>query len=94
MLNYSFIIALSIGCGGRQGKPATPPPANLPVSMEQARATALAKVPGQVQQEELDSEDGRWVYEFEIQPSVAGMPKQDVDVDATTGAVQVESDDD
>jgi uncharacterized membrane protein YkoI len=88
MLKY-IIITLALGCGGRQDKDTVPPP-NLPVSMEQARTSALAAVPGQVQAQELDTEDGRWVYEFEIQPATAGMPKQEVDVDATTGAVQVD----
>jgi uncharacterized membrane protein YkoI len=87
-----FIIAFAFGCGARQDKPTAPPP-NLPVSMDQARSSALAAVPGQVEKQELDSEDGRWIYEFEIQPATAGAPKQEVDVDATTGAVQVEADD-
>ena len=92
MLKYPVIIAFALGCGGRQDQPTTPPP-NLPVTMDQARTTALAAVPGQVQKQELDSEDGRWVYEFEIQPATAGMATQEVDVDATTGVAQIDTDD-
>ena len=92
-MKYQLIILFALGCGGRQDQPTTPPP-NLPVSMDQARAAALAVVPGQIQKQELDSEDGgRWVYEFEIQPTAAGSATQDVDVDATTGVAQIETDD-
>ena len=62
-----------------------PPPANPSISLQQARTAALAAVPGQVESEKINSEDGRWVYEFEIQPT--GKSKHEVDVDATTGAV-------
>ena len=91
MAKYKLIIALALGCGGGQSKSTAPPP-NLPVSIEQARTAALAAVPGQVQKEELETEEGRWVYEFEIQPTT-GAVKQEVDVDATTGAVELEPDD-
>ena len=91
LMKTLLIVVIAAGCGGSQ-KSATPPP-NLPVSMEQARTAALAAVPGQIAKEELDPQDnGRWVYEFEIKPSAAGAPTQDVDVDATTGAVQIEAD--
>ena len=93
-MKYTFLLALVLGCGGSQDRSTVPPP-NLPVSIEQARTAALAAVPGQIAQEELDSEDdGRWVYEFEIQPAAAGAPKQEVDIDATTGSVlKIEADD-
>jgi uncharacterized membrane protein YkoI len=57
------------------------------VSLEQARAAALAAVPGAITHEEVDYEDKQWLYEFEIQPAKAGMTKQEVDIDAMTGAV-------
>jgi uncharacterized membrane protein YkoI len=93
MPKYQFMLALALGCGGSHDKPTVPPP-NLPVSIEQARSAALAAVPGQVEREKLDDEDGRWVYEFKIRPAIAGASKHEVDVDATTGAVlEVEADD-
>jgi uncharacterized membrane protein YkoI len=73
--------------------PAVQPPANLKVSMDAARQTALAQVPGQVVEEEVEEEDGRWVYEFDI-VTAAGAPVKEVVVDADTGqVVKVEDDD-
>ena len=81
------------------------PPPNLPITMDAARATALARVPGQVTEEEIELEHGRWVYEFDIRPnqppaaapapSPTIAPRQEVTVDATTGqVVEVEPEDD
>ena len=93
----SIILAvMCAACGSaspKQHKQKQPPPSNLPVSMETARQTALAQVQGQVEEEELDEEKGRWVYEFDIQPA-AGAAKKEVQVDATTGAVVKVEDDD
>ena len=90
------IAVVALALGGCRDKRRVPPP-NLPVTIEQARATALAAVPGRVELEELDYEEdyaeGRWVYEFEIVPA-AGTPKQEVDIDAITGAVLVVKPDD
>lgn len=80
-----LIVALALGCGCAEKRPLKP--ARLPVSLEQARAAALAAVPGQIANEELDFEDKRWLYEFEIQPAQAGVTLQEVDIDAITGAV-------
>jgi uncharacterized membrane protein YkoI len=83
MLKYPLIIALALGCAATQDPP-MPPPSNPSMSLQQARTAALAAVPGRVESEKINSEDGRWVYEFEIR---SGTSKQEVDVDATTGAV-------
>ena len=86
-------ILFTSACGGRQSSPAEAPPANLPVTMEAARQTALARVPGQVTEEELEEEGGRWVYEFDIAPG-PNAPVTEVVVDATSGqVVAVEQDD-
>jgi uncharacterized membrane protein YkoI len=67
------------------------------ITMEKARKIALAKVPGTVKKEELEHEDGRWVFSFEIRPT--GETKKvvkEVNVDADTGkivSVEVERDD-
>jgi DNA-binding beta-propeller fold protein YncE len=57
------------------------------VSLEQARATALAAVPGgRVKSEELEREKGRLVYSFDIQ--VGDKPGvEEVVVDATDGKI-------
>ena len=87
MRSIALIVVAVLGSGCRTRRT---PPAPLPVSLEQARATALAAVAGRIEHEELDFEEdyenGRWVYEFEIQPPT-GAGKQEVDVDALTGAV-------
>ena len=77
------IVALAL-CGCAERRPLKP--ARLPVSLEHARAAALAAVPGRITYEELDFEEKRWLYEFEIEPA-AGTGKQEVDIDAFTGAV-------
>ena len=84
MTNLNILVAgvlFVVGCGGKQS-----PPPNLPVSMENARIAALAAVPGTVEKEEVEQEDGKWVYEFDIKPS-AGDQKKEVAVDAHTGKV-------
>jgi uncharacterized membrane protein YkoI len=86
MLKYPFIIALALGCAAHQDPP-MPPPTTVTISVQQARTAALAAVPGQIHSEKIDSEHGRWVYEFEIQPTTTAMTKREVDVDAATGAV-------
>jgi uncharacterized membrane protein YkoI len=39
------------------------------VPIAEARAKALALVPGNVIAEELEHEKGRWIYSFEIKPT-------------------------
>jgi hypothetical protein len=57
------------------------------VSLETARATALAKVPnGTVKSEELEKEHGKLIYSFDIQvPGKSGI--EEVNVDAIDGKV-------
>lgn len=84
----SSLLLAAAACGGRQQTP------SASVSIDAARRTALARVPGQVLEEELEDEDGRSVYEFDIQPTQSGTPVQEVVVDANTGQiVKVETDD-
>jgi hypothetical protein len=66
-------------------------PANLAakakISLDAARTTALAKVPkGQVQSEELEEEDGKLLYSFDIKvPGRSGI--DEVEIDALNGSV-------
>jgi len=39
------------------------------ISLEVARATALKKVPGELEEEELEKENGKLVYSFDIRAS-------------------------
>ncbi|HEV7786847.1 MAG TPA: PepSY domain-containing protein [Thermoanaerobaculia bacterium] len=57
------------------------------ISLETARATALAKVPhGEVRSEELEKEHGKLIYSFDIAvPGKSGI--QEVNVNAITGKV-------
>ena len=62
------------------------------ITEEQATKTALEKVPGTVNEVELEDENGTIVYEIEV-VSTDGT-QQDVKVDAQTGKiVKVEADD-
>ncbi len=63
------------------------------ISKEQAQATALQKVAGEVVKSELEDEDGTVVYGFEIRDASGKV--FDVKVDAKTGAfVKASADDD
>jgi uncharacterized membrane protein YkoI len=57
------------------------------ISLETARATALARVPhGEVRSEELEKEHGKLIYSFDIAvPGKAGI--DEVNVSAITGKV-------
>jgi uncharacterized membrane protein YkoI len=57
------------------------------ISLDAARATALAKVPnGEVRSEELEKEHGKLIYSFDI--AVPGKPGiEEVNVSAITGKV-------
>lgn len=55
------------------------------ISMEQAAAIALERVPGHVVKIELDNDDGTLLYEIDIR-TVEGV-KYEVKVDANTGRI-------
>ena len=58
------------------------------VAIADARAKALSLVAGKVLKEELEHEDGRWIYSFEIKPTgETGKLIKEVNVDADTGAL-------
>ena len=65
------------------------------ISADDARATALAAVPGgKIVESELEEEDGRLIYSFDIE---AADGTHDVEIDALTGQVlqsALENDDD
>jgi uncharacterized membrane protein YkoI len=68
--------------------------AKVKITMEQARATALAKVSGEVIDQELEKEHGRLQYAIDIRTSEGKV--FDVEIDAISGEVlqAVEDDDD
>jgi uncharacterized membrane protein YkoI len=58
------------------------------VSMAEARTKALGLVPGSISAEELEQEQGRWIYSFEIKPQ--GETRKiikEVNIDADSGAL-------
>lgn len=61
--------------------------AKAKISLEAARATALAKVPkGKLKSEELEEENGKLLYSFDIKvPGKSGV--EEVEVDALNGSV-------
>ena len=95
----AFIAVLTIGAGSadaarrgapsrtRTSKPATALASEAKVSMEAAKATALAKVPGgTIKSSELEREKGKLIYSFDIQvPGKSGI--DEVNVDAIDGHV-------
>lgn len=77
--------------GGGGDKPSAEMMKQAKVSMEQARATALKKVPGEVIEGELEMEDGKLVYSFDIK--TAAGKKMEVWIDAKNGKVLRASED-
>jgi uncharacterized membrane protein YkoI len=70
--------ALTAACAG---------PIQAKIPMDIARETALGRVQGEVLAEELEREDGRAIYSFEIRPSGDKRIVKEVEVDANTGEV-------
>jgi uncharacterized membrane protein YkoI len=63
------------------------------ISVEDARATALKKVPGELQEEELEKENGKLVYSFDIR-ATGQKDITEVQVNAIDGSiVSVEKED-
>ena len=86
-----LILAMTQGC---KASPDTAPPAQAEaaapapkVSLEVARGTALGRIPGEVVEEELEQENGRLVYSFEIRPTEAGVKLKEVHIDANDGTI-------
>ena len=86
---------LAIGlCVAAGAQAQTPKKSNIPaalkkdarISIEAARATALKKVPGEIQEEELEKENGKLVYSFDIR--VTGQKDiTEVQVSAIDGSI-------
>lgn len=55
------------------------------VTAKQARATALAKAPGKIESEELEREEGKLVWSFDIRTSAKTITE--VWVDANSGKI-------
>ncbi len=63
------------------------------ISVEAARATAMKKVPGELQEEELEKENGKLVYSFDIR-ATGQKDITEVQVSAIDGSiVSVEKED-
>jgi uncharacterized membrane protein YkoI len=58
------------------------------IKLEDARTTALSKVPGTIKHEELEREHRVWIYSFEIKPEgETGKKFKEVNINADTGDV-------
>lgn len=55
------------------------------ISMKKARSIALKKAPGKVSSSELERENGKLIYSFDIKTAAKGVTE--VNVDAITGDV-------
>jgi uncharacterized iron-regulated membrane protein len=88
ILTIAFAGALSIGLLAAVRQDIPPDLAKqAKITLEQARATALVKVPhGEVSAVELEKENGKLIYSFDIVvPKKSGV--EEVAVDAVTGKV-------
>ena len=83
-----WILTALLPCGAAFGATAQAP-VRAPgpeVSMAKARTAALARVPGQIRSGELETENGKLLYSFDIKrPHRSGV--EEVQVDAHTGAI-------
>lgn len=86
---------LTLGLSAQAGAQATAPkkskiPASLKsqakISLEDARTTALKKVPGEIKEEELEKENGKLVYSFDIQ-ATGQKDITEVQVSAIDGSI-------
>ena len=85
----SLILAGAVA-GAAQVQTTGEPPA---LSEAAAIEIALAEVPGEVQETELEREDGKMIYEIEIIAAADGK-EMEIEIDADTGEVlEVEADD-
>lgn len=91
---FTWVVALAIamvsaaGTTAEAGKKTRPPKHQAAIAIEQARAIAIAEVPGVIRTEELEQEHGRWIYSFVIKPT--GEKRKivkEVNVDADSGAI-------
>jgi uncharacterized membrane protein YkoI len=78
----AFALCATSACGAGH---ATPHHAKVPI--EDARAVALRTVPGRIVAEELEEENGRWIYSFEIRNEGERGRIHEVNVDADRGTV-------
>ncbi|HZS40719.1 MAG TPA: PepSY domain-containing protein [Polyangia bacterium] len=81
----TLLIALALFAATATTTAAKAPPPAVPITMEQARATALARVPGRVTSEELEQEGGKWIYSFDIRD--ARKRTMEIHVDARSGEI-------
>ena len=100
MINLALATSLC-GIAAAQAQIPVPKKSNIParlkkdakISVEQARSTAVTKVPGDIQEEELENEHGRLVYSFDIR-AVGQKDITEVQVSAIDGSiVSVEKED-
>ncbi len=67
--------------------PSAPPKSAAKLTEDQAKATALAKVPGDVVASELEREHGHLIYSIEIKPTGQTEGVKEVNVDAIDGSI-------
>jgi len=88
------LILIADSCASAVAQTQAPKKSNIPaalkkdskISVEEARATALKKVPGEIQEEEFEKEHGKLVYSFDIR--TAGQKDiTEVQVSALDGSI-------
>lgn len=77
---FSVLTLLTVCCFAKEE-----PPANR-ISMETARATAVKAYPGKVKGEELEFENGKWIYSFDLRKP-KDKSEHEINVDAISGKV-------
>lgn len=84
-MHIQWSVILSLGLASACGSPPAVPTAR--VDLGAARSAALARIPGKVLKEELEHENGRDIYSFDIRPDAAGTALKEVHIDANDGSI-------
>ncbi|MEA2165893.1 MAG: hypothetical protein QOK37_4020 [Thermoanaerobaculia bacterium] len=84
-ITTAFALATMLSAGAFAGTASKTTKQQPKITMEQARATALAKAPGKVTSEELENEKGKLIYSFDIATSKTDVTE--VNVDAMNGKI-------
>jgi uncharacterized membrane protein YkoI len=95
LIRAIFALALAMGlCGAAGAQTQAPKKSKIPaalkkdakISAEEARAAALKRVPGEIQEEELEKEHGKLVYSYDIR-ATGQKDITEVQVSAMDGSI-------
>ncbi len=86
--NIGVLVVLLAAMGAAAPAMAAPKQGKVTqITLADARARALKKVPGKVVEEETENENGRLIYSFDIRPTANPKTIKEVNIDAHDGTI-------